>query len=75
MPGREVVVLAFDPAASNLPLKLAWPLLLANTLDHLLAEVQLDHEAPVFPTSAPIRTSSSSKTRVRAAIPGAAVSS
>jgi len=55
VPGREVLVIAFDPAASNLPLKLAWPLLLANSLDHLLAEVRLDHEAPVFPTGSVIR--------------------
>jgi uncharacterized protein (DUF58 family) len=37
VPGREVVVVAFDPAKSNLPLKLAWPLFLANTIDYLLA--------------------------------------
>ncbi len=56
VPGREVLVLAFDPAASNLPLKLAWPLLLANSLDHLLADVQREHEAPVFPTGSIIRS-------------------
>lgn len=37
VPGREVVVVAFDPAKSNLPLKLAWPLFLANSVDALLA--------------------------------------
>jgi len=56
VPGREVIVLAFDPAASNLPLKLAWPLLLANSLDYLLADVQREHEAPVFPTGSIIRS-------------------
>ena len=55
VPGREVIVLAFDPSRSNLPLKLAWPLLLANSLDYLLADVQRDDEAPVFATGAPIR--------------------
>lgn len=55
VPGREVLVLAFDPSRSNLPLKLAWPLLLANALDHLLARVQREDEAPVFTTGAPIR--------------------
>ncbi len=53
--GREVLVLAFDPARTNLPLELAWPLLLANSLDYLLAHVQRDDEAPLFTTGTPIR--------------------
>ncbi len=54
IPGREVVVVAFDPSASNLPLKLAWPLMLANGLDYLLSGVERDGETPVQRTGSPI---------------------
>jgi hypothetical protein len=53
--GREVVVVAFAPDRSNLPLKLAWPLFLANTLDFLLAGVQREGEEPVLPCGRPLR--------------------
>lgn len=32
------VAFAFDPRQSDLPLRVAWPLLLLNTIDHFLAE-------------------------------------
>ncbi len=54
VPGREVLVIAFDPSRSNLPLKLAWPLMLANSLDHLLRGVQRTGEEPLHETGAPI---------------------
>ncbi len=56
VPGREVLVVAFDPARSNLPLKLAWPLFLANSLDYLLAGVRREGEEPVQPTGVTLRT-------------------
>jgi hypothetical protein len=55
VPGREVLLLGMNPSQSNLPLKLAWPLFLANSLDFLLADVQREDEAPLFPTGTPIR--------------------
>jgi Ca-activated chloride channel family protein len=54
VPGREVVVLAFSPANSNLPLKLSWPLFLANTLDFLLSRTERSGEEPVLATGAPL---------------------
>lgn len=53
VPGREVLVVAFDPARSNLPLKLAWPLFLANAMDHLLATADRAGDDAVRPTGAP----------------------
>lgn len=50
VPGREVVVLGFSPGKSNFPLKLSWPLFLANTLDFLLAKTERAGEEPVAPT-------------------------
>lgn len=50
VPGREVVVLAFSPGQSNFPLKLSWPLFLANTLDFLLARTERPGEEPVLAT-------------------------
>lgn len=54
VPGREVVVLAFSPGKSNFPLKLSWPLFLANTLDFLLAKTERAGEEPVSKTGAPL---------------------
>lgn len=54
VPGREVLVVAFDPARSNLPLKLAWPLFLANSLDHLLGAADREGEEPLLPTGTPL---------------------
>ena len=50
VPGREVVVLAFAPAKSNFPLKLSWPLFLANTMDFLLGKTERAGEEPVAKT-------------------------
>jgi hypothetical protein len=50
VPGREVVVLAFAPSKSNFPLKLSWPLFLANTLDFLLGKTERAGEEPVAKT-------------------------
>jgi hypothetical protein len=50
VPGREVVVLTFSPGKSNFPLKLSWPLFLANTLDFLLAKTERAGEEPVSKT-------------------------
>jgi len=50
VPGREVLVVAFDPSRSNLPLKLAWPLFLANSLDYLLTGVAREGEEPILRT-------------------------
>lgn len=52
VPGREVLVVAFDPNRSNLPLKLAWPLFLANSLDYLLAGVAREGEEALLKTGA-----------------------
>jgi hypothetical protein len=54
VPGREVVVLAFSPGKSNFPLKLSWPLFLANTLDFLLAKTERAGEEPVAKTGTPL---------------------
>jgi hypothetical protein len=54
VPGREVVVLAFSPGKSNFPLKLSWPLFLANTLDFLLARTERAGEEPVTKTGSPL---------------------
>lgn len=54
VPGREVVMVAFSPAQSNLPLKLAWPLFLANTMDFLLAGVERAGEEAVVATGTPL---------------------
>lgn len=64
VPGREVVVVAFSPEKSNLPLKLAWPLFLANTLDFLLADVQRPGEEELAPTGTPIEVRDEGKLRV-----------
>ncbi|MCE9638167.1 MAG: BatA and WFA domain-containing protein [Planctomycetes bacterium] len=50
VPGREVIVVAFDPAHSNLPLKLAWPLFMANSMDFLLSGTSRAGEEPVVRT-------------------------
>lgn len=50
VPGREVLVVAFDPAHSNLPLKLAWPLFLANSIDYLLTGVAREGEEAILKT-------------------------
>lgn len=50
VPGREVLVVAFDPAQSNLPLKLAWPLFLANSLDYLLGGAAREGEEALLKT-------------------------
>jgi hypothetical protein len=55
VPGREVLVVAFDPARSNLPLKLAWPLFLANSIDHLLAGTAREGEEALLATGATLR--------------------
>jgi hypothetical protein len=55
VPGREVVVVAFPHESSMLPLRLAWPLFLANTLDHLLASVDRDGEEAFAPTATAIK--------------------
>ncbi len=60
VPGREVVVLAFSPAQSNLPLKLAWPLFLANTMDFLLGGVTRPGEEAFRPTGTPLEVTDAS---------------
>lgn len=50
VPGREVLVIAFDPAKSNIALKLSWPLFLANSLDYLLAGVSREGEEAILRT-------------------------
>jgi hypothetical protein len=54
VPGREVVLVAFPPSQSNLPLKLAWPLFMANTMDFLLSGVERAGEEAVSATGVPI---------------------
>jgi len=63
VPGREVVVLAFSPAKSNFPLKLSWPLFLANTLDFLLMRTEREGEEPLLATGTPLAVSSKVPTR------------
>ncbi|MCG3134568.1 MAG: hypothetical protein HMLKMBBP_01882 [Planctomycetes bacterium] len=50
VPGRDVLVVAFDPSRSNLWLKLSWPLFLANSMNHLLAGAARDGEESHLPT-------------------------
>ena len=64
VPGREVVVLSFSPAKSNFPLKLSWPLFLANTLDFLLGKTERAGEEPVAKTGAPILLGNGESARV-----------
>ena len=64
VPGREVVVLAFAPAKSNFPLKLSWPLFLANTLDFLLGKTERAGEEPVAKTGAAILLGTGESARV-----------
>lgn len=54
IPGREVVVFAFSPSRSNLWLKLAWPMFLANTFDHLLGSAAREGEEAVMATGRPL---------------------
>jgi VWA domain-containing protein/aerotolerance regulator-like protein len=61
VPGREVLVVAFDPSRSNLPLKLAWPLFLANSIDFLLAGTAREGEEPLLRTGTPLRLDPSRK--------------
>lgn len=64
VPGREVVVLAFSPAKSNFPLKLSWPLFLANTLDFLLGKTERAGEEPVGKTGEAMTLGSGETARV-----------
>lgn len=64
VPGREVVVVAFSPAKSNFPLKLSWPLFLANTLDFLLGKTERAGEEPVAATGSPMPLGTASGARV-----------
>jgi VWA domain-containing protein/aerotolerance regulator-like protein len=64
VPGREVVVLAFAPAKSNFPLKLSWPLFLANTLDFLLGKTERAGEEPVARTGEAMLLGSGESARV-----------
>jgi Ca-activated chloride channel homolog len=64
VPGREVVVLAFSPGKSNFPLKLSWPLFLANTLDFLLSKTERAGEEPVARTGTTISVAAKSAVHV-----------
>ena len=66
VPGREVVVLAFAPSKSNFPLKLSWPLFLANTLDFLLGKTERAGEEPVAKTGEAMLLGAGESARVTA---------
>lgn len=55
VPGNEVVVVAFPPQKTTVPIRLAWPLFLANSMDHLLANVYREGEEAVAGTGRSIR--------------------
>ncbi len=65
VPGREVVVVAFSPEKSNLPLKLAWPLFLANTLDFLLSGVEREGEEALVSVGTPFEITGEGDLKVR----------
>ncbi len=51
--GARVVQLAFDPLQSDLPLRVAWPVLLLNTVGWLTEDRAASGEASTLPTGQP----------------------